>query len=248
MATKRKDSALTHFRLRSERYNRSANWVADAKLLGRMSALADAHAGETVLDLCTGTGFVGKQFKGKVREVVGVDISAEMTAQAAGSVDRVVIAPLEKLPFEDASADLCVCRQGLQFTDLPKALAEIRRVLKPGGRTVLCHLCAYGPEDFEEAFKIQALRNPARVNFFLPGDLEKALEKAGLRVTKVERYLSRESVARWIDHGALTPVLKEKIMAAYRAASPSFKRIHELEEGKDDILDTMLFLIIRAEK
>lgn len=242
------NKALDHFKSRSERYNKSSNWVRDAAQLKQIFDLCGVLGGETVLDLCTGTGLVAKQFKGKVREVVGLDISPDMTRQASGFLDRMLIGPVEAIPLESNSVDICVCRQGLQFVDLKPALAEVSRVLKPGGRLVFCHLTAYGNEDAEDTFKIQALRNPSRANFFKPGDMESALEAAGLTVSETVRYPSRESVHQWINHGASTQEERDAIWRAYRGASPSFKRLHATEEVADDILDTMLFLIVRAEK
>lgn len=239
---------VSHFRDRSARYNQSSNWVGDARLLDSIVALSAVKPGDTVLDVATGTGLVAGRFRGKAKTVLGLDVSPEMTRLAEGCHDRLIIAPVEAIPLEAASVDVVVCRQGLQFSDLPKAIREIARVLRPGGRAVLCHLCAYGAEDEKEAFHIQALRNPARVNFFKPGDLEKALEEGGLAVTRVDRYASRESIAKWIGHGAISPEQQARIFDAYRNASPGFKRLHQVEFVGDDALDTMLFLLIRAEK
>jgi DNA gyrase subunit B len=239
---------LSHFRDRSARYNKSSNWVVDSKLLGMIYDLAGIRGGERVLDLATGTGLVAKQFHGKVAEVIGLDISADMTRQASAYVDRMLLSPVESIPLEAESVDVCVCRQGLQFADLPKAIAEVARVLRPGGRAVLCHLSAYGDADRADAFKIQALRNPSRVNFFKPGSLEAVLETRGLTVAETVLYRSRESVNQWTDHGAATVDERQAIKAAYLAASDEFKRLHEVEAVGDDLFDTMPFVILRAEK
>lgn len=45
--------------------------------------------------------------------------------------------PAERLPFADAGIDLVLSQFGLEYTDLPRALAEVRRVLRPGGRLAL---------------------------------------------------------------------------------------------------------------
>jgi ubiquinone/menaquinone biosynthesis C-methylase UbiE len=242
------EKALAHFKDRSARYNQSSRWVVDAELLGKIFDAAGVRGDETVLDMATGTGLVAERFRGKVKEVVGLDISADMTRQAAAHVDRMILSPMESIPLADASVDVCVCRQGLQFSNLPATIAEVARVLRPGGRAVFCHLSAYGESDRADAFKIQALRNPARVNFFKPGDLESTLEAGGLAVTRTLRHLSRESVNRWIDHGASRAEERAAIKDAYRSASADFKRLHVIEADGDDILDTMLFLIVRAEK
>jgi DNA gyrase subunit B len=248
MTASNNKKALGHFKDRSEKYNKSSNWVRDESQLRKIFDLCGIRGGETVLDLCSGTGLVAKQFKGKVREIIGLDISPDMTRQAAAFVDRMLIGPVEAIPLEANSVDVCVCRQGLQFVDLKKSLAEVARILKSGGRAVFCHLTAYGDSDAKDTFKIQALRNPSRANFFKPGDMEAAMKTAGLTVRETVRYPSRESVHQWINHGASTQEERDAIWRAYRGASVDFKRLHEMEETAGDILDTMLFEIVRAEK
>jgi DNA gyrase subunit B len=245
---KQNATARQHFHDRSEKYNKSSSWVTDEKLLEAIFKMTKAGEDDVVLDIATGTGLVAKQFKGRVKEVIGLDISDDMAAQAKRHVDRLLISSVEKIPLADSSVDVCVCRQGLQFVNLNVAMEEIFRVLKPGGRVVFCHLNAYGLYDRTDAFEIQALRNPARVNFFIPGDLESVLEEYGMKVVEVGQYRSRESVNQWINHGASTEEERTEIKRIYRQASPEFKKVHELEFAGDDILDTMLFLTIGAEK
>lgn len=241
-------TAHQHFQSRSKKYNKSSNWVSDSKLLELIYKIARPKPTDLVLDLCTGTGLVAKHFKGKVAEVIGLDITTDMTEQASKNLDRLIVSSVEKIPLADASVDICVCRQGLQFVNLRKVISEVMRVLKPGGRVVFCHLNAYGLYDRTDAFEIQALRNPARVNFFMPGDLESLLEEHGLHVDEVGQYRSVESVNQWIDHGASTEEERSKIHEIYKNASPEFKKLHEIEFRDNDILDTMLFLTIGASK
>lgn len=242
------EMAKSHFTERSEKYNKSSSWVSDDKLLNDIFKMSKAKETDVVLDVAVGTGYVSKQFKGRVKEVIGLDISEAMSAQAKPFVDRLLISSVENIPLEDNSVDICVCRQGLQFVNLNKAMQEIHRVLKPGGRVVFCHLNAYGLYDRTDAFEIQALRNPARVNFFIPGDLESVMEEYGLKVNEVGQFRSRESVNQWINHGASTENERESIKSIYKNASPEFKKVHELTITDEDIFDTMLFLTIGAEK
>jgi SAM-dependent methyltransferase len=76
---------------------------------------------------------------------VDLDPAALAFASAAVSDDRVTWheADATQLPFESSTADLVVCNQGLQFfPDRPAVLAEVLRVLRPGGRLALA---VWGP-------------------------------------------------------------------------------------------------------
>jgi ubiquinone/menaquinone biosynthesis C-methylase UbiE len=103
---------------------------------------AAPQSGERVLDIACGTGIVSRLIAAQMTSgrVVGLDINPAMLA-VARTVPRHGL-PIEwheasvlKMPFDDASFDLCVCQNGLQFfPDRPNALREIARVLRPGGR------------------------------------------------------------------------------------------------------------------
>ena len=236
------ENASIHFRNRAEKYNHSSNWVADQELIRLMFDLSGAGPESEVLDIATGTGLIAREFHGKVKRVTGLDISPEMAAQAGEYVNELVFAPVEQMPFPDNSFDVVVCRQGLQFAELDRAIPEIHRVLKPGGATVLCHLTAYNETDRELCFAIQKLRNPARRNYLMPADIADALEAAGFRDVANTEYLTDESVNQWIDNGAIPQESMERIRELYRTADEDFKEIHEIRFEGDDIMDEMLMV------
>lgn len=203
--------------------------------------------GATLLDLAVGTGAIAGAFKGKAKMVVGVDVCPAMTGKAAGRADLFVYSRGEKMPFGDNSFGICTCRQGLQFMDLRKTLAEVHRVLKPGGRAVFCHLTSYGGVDDRTAFLTQKLRNPARKNFFSPGDLAREARKLFSRVTAAE-HITRESVGNWISNGAISAAAQRRIFGVYRNAPAAFLKTHKVEFRKDDVFDSMRMEIITAVK
>jgi ubiquinone/menaquinone biosynthesis C-methylase UbiE len=106
---------------------------------GRRKLLAPAEG--RVLEVGTGTGFNARYYPEDVGDVTltdeldGMLRRAERRAEEAGRRVETVTAPVERLPFEDESFDTVVGSLLLcSVDDQDAALAEIRRVLKPGGR------------------------------------------------------------------------------------------------------------------
>ena len=97
--------------------------------------------GAAVLDLACGTGDLTKALSEKGFRVTGLDISAEMMAigrekcRYLSPKPSFVLGSAEEIPFPDASFDAVTIAFGLRnFDHRARCLAEIRRVLKPGGR------------------------------------------------------------------------------------------------------------------
>jgi ubiquinone/menaquinone biosynthesis C-methylase UbiE len=242
------EKAEAHFTKRAGKYNHSSNWVEDGRLIRKLFELSGVNKGSVVLDIATGTGLIAKEFHGKVKKVIGLDISQAMAKHAEGCMDELVFCPIEKMPFADDTFDACVCRQGLQFTELDRAVPEIHRVLKPGGSVVLCHLTAYNEQDRDLTFRIQELRNPARRNYLMPNDISDALREQGFVNVENIEYITDESVGKWIDNGAISAERMEGIRHLYRTSGEIFRAIHNIRFTEDDILDSMLLVIAKGRK
>ncbi len=100
---------------------------------------------DTVLDLGCGPGFLSVPLGRRCGRLVGVDIDPEMVRQAsarfrdAGLDAEVVEGSGDDLPFVDGSFDVVVLRFVLQHVPDPAAVvAEAFRVLRPGGRLLVC--------------------------------------------------------------------------------------------------------------
>jgi ubiquinone/menaquinone biosynthesis C-methylase UbiE len=234
---------IDHFTARAARYDRSSAWCSDSELLERLFEASGAGPEDTVLDLACGTGLVSRHLAGRVGRLVGVDITPAMAEQARDVLDTFVLASAEALPFDTSTFDVVVCRQGLQFMEIPHALAEVLRVLRPRGRFVTVDLHAYGAEDRDEYFEILRLRNPARRNFFVAGDMAEHLARAGFGEISVSAYVSAEDIERWADHGAIDAARVSAIQRVYERGSPAFLGLHAAEVGPDRIVDHMRFEI-----
>lgn len=92
---------------------------------------------ETVIDCGCGNGLWFSYVRPRVARAVGMDLSVGMAGAArdmAGPGTSVVQADIQKMPFANASADgLLAMHMLYHVADLPAALSELRRVLKPAG-------------------------------------------------------------------------------------------------------------------
>jgi SAM-dependent methyltransferase len=235
---------VQHFTARAGQYDRSSHWCTDPEMMQRTVELAKPRRTDRMLDVACGTGLVSKAFRDKVAEIVGLDLTPAMASQALPVLDSLVLGSAESMPLDDNQFDLTICRQGVQFMNAGPAIKEMVRVTRTGGRVVIVCLCAYGAEDKEEYFEVLRLRNPARRNFFVPGDLERLLREAGCREVAVHRHLSEEDVDLWSDNGAITESKRARIREIYRNASPEFLRLHQVQYPDNErIVDRMLFAI-----
>jgi 2-polyprenyl-3-methyl-5-hydroxy-6-metoxy-1,4-benzoquinol methylase len=105
----------------------------------------DQHQGENVLDAGCGPGWITSRLARGHAQVNSVDIArraVELTRRRLeldGSTGNVIQASIEQLPFANSSFDFVVCAGVLQSTpDTSQAIHEIHRVLKSGGRAMVC--------------------------------------------------------------------------------------------------------------
>jgi ubiquinone/menaquinone biosynthesis C-methylase UbiE len=135
---------------RVEAWEQVAASGAFREIRDRILELAEPREDVVVVDLGAGTGLLALALAPRVQELVAVDISERMLERlddtaAADGIDNVepLVADLRRLPLEDESATLVVSNYAFHHLDDPGkelALAEARRILRPGGRLVICDM------------------------------------------------------------------------------------------------------------
>lgn len=206
----------------------TAKWAKD--LVDR----ARLRVGEDVLDVACGTGVVARLAASKVTpgRVTGLDLNAGMLAVARGVLNEG--APVNwlegsalDLPFPSGHFDAVLCQLGLQFfPDQPRALREMRRVVREQGRIAFS---VYSPIErtpganafvsaLDEVLGPEASRiKRGEHSFASPAQLEKLLDDAGFGTVDVQtvvQTISFPSVRDYVRFQLLatpmTILLKDK--------------------------------------
>ncbi|MGH9522361.1 MAG: class I SAM-dependent methyltransferase [Terriglobales bacterium] len=236
-----------------------ANWAAHAKLQAaarweRPSAQMGKHVtdalvdfanpqpGERVLDLACGTGAPSLKVARRVGSsghVIATDLSEEPLKIAAERARergleniQFRLADAHALPFAEGEFDLVTCRFGVMFfADLPRALSEVRRVLKPGGRVAFAAWGSFDQPYFQSTVGVILRRTGAEVppgaaamfKFGEEGTLTQALHDAGFADPHDE---IRRVPWVWTETA-------EELWAYFRAVTVPFRPV--LEQATPDI-------------
>jgi ubiquinone/menaquinone biosynthesis C-methylase UbiE len=140
----------------------------------RLLELASLRNGQVVLDVASGTGhaaIAAARVVSPQGRVVAVDASAEMCTRARQKLVQLGLTNVEvrqgdgaALALPDASLDAVLCASAVYtFSDIPAALIEWGRVLKPGGRLAISTLGAGSDSLYRELLQRYGIRLPAEL-------------------------------------------------------------------------------------
>jgi ubiquinone/menaquinone biosynthesis C-methylase UbiE len=159
-------------------------------------ALLAARPGERVLDIGSGPGYLVASLADAVGAggaVHGLDRSAPMNVVARDLIGtrpwaRIDDGDAVELPYPDGAFDAAVSTQVYEYVaDIPRALSELRRVLRPGGRALVLDTdwdsVVWHVADRERHRRVMAAWEEHLVHPHLPCTLPGHLRRAGFRVT-----------------------------------------------------------------
>lgn len=183
---------------RVEAWEEVAASASFRRLRDEVCARAEPRPDDRVVDLGAGSGLIALALAPRVAEVTAVDISERMLERldrdaAADGIDnvRAVVADLRTLPLDDECATLAVSNYAfhhLQGADKELALSEVRRVLAPGGRLVLCDM-------------MFSLSLEARDRALLWSKVAAIAKRGPAGLLRIARNAGRVAVGRW-EHPA----------------------------------------------
>ncbi|GAA0544780.1 SAM-dependent methyltransferase [Rhizomicrobium palustre] len=247
------DLASRQFSPRAAAYVSSAVHAAGADLEA-LKSFVTAQGFARVLDLGCGGGHVSFTMAPHAGAVVAYDLSQAMLAVVAQEAQSrgltnisTVQGAAETLPFANASFDFVATRYSAHhWLDVPAALHEVHRVLKPGGALMV--MDGVAPEDpASDTFlqTIEMLRDPSHVRDYSVREWEAMLREAGFTPEPPVRARLRLEFKSWIARMQTPAVLSTAITALQATAQDSVRARLGLEPDGSFQLDTASILARR---
>lgn len=217
-----------------------------------VSRCANAH----VLDIGCGAGHVSYAAAPLAAKVIAYDLSAEMLAVvSAAALERnlpnieVQKGSAEKLPFEDNAFDVVVTRfSAHHWLDVPGALAEINRVLKPEGVAVVVDIVS--PESALNDTVLQTveiLRDASHVRDYRVSEWKSMFGAAGFSVVHENNWKLVMEFDVWIKRMQTPEVRVQAIRDVFGRASQESRQYFSVQEDCSFSMDSALFEV-RKEK
>jgi SAM-dependent methyltransferase len=195
-----------------------------------LRVLAPFSGDERALDAGCGAGALAFAFAPHVREVVGVDSSAELIAAARERAPEnctFLEGDVTALPFGWGEFDLVGCLRVLHHVRRPElVVAELARVMRRGGRVLLADQVGdVDPIRSIETDRFERLRDPSHTRLLPDGDIRALLEANNLVVASAQILREQRDLEHYLDVAGVEAEQRERI----RGLAPG--DVYEVEIG-----------------
>ncbi|GAA3949385.1 class I SAM-dependent methyltransferase [Hymenobacter algoricola] len=233
-------TAKEQFDRQASHYNAQWNAWTESSLQWLLTHAA-AQPADDVLDVATGTGFTALAFAPLVRTVVGLDVSTGMLARARQHQAALGLTNVswqegaaEALPFAAGTFSLVSCRIAPHhFESVPQFLAEVTRVLRPGGRFVLADTTVpdHDPATADWQNGVEALRDPSHRRNLAPRQWRQALTTAGLTVAALDVPGGEVPMQLhdWLEKAGTAPEPAAAVRAAFAQAPAAARAAFQIQ-------------------
>lgn len=201
------------------------------------------------LDMGCGGGHAAFRLAPLVNKVVACDLSEAMLKVVADEAGRRGLANLvtkqgaaETLPCPSASFDVAVTRYSAHhWRDVPAGLAQMRRVLKPGGLAVFMDVISPGVPLLDTWLQTwELLRDPSHVRNASLDEWRALLTAAGFKVGTATKFRLRLEFASWIERMKTPESHVLAIRSLQRRAGSEVTEHFAIEDDGSFTVDTVL--------
>lgn len=219
---------------------------ADLQTLAReIASTPDAD----VLDLGCGAGHASFAIAPHARSVLAYDLAAPMLATVEASARERGLANIrteqgaaEQLPFADASFDWVVSRfSAHHWHDVRLALAEVRRVLKPGGRVLFIDVAGADHPLLDTHLQaVEVLRDGSHVRNYRADEWVAFFAEAGLQAQVRERWRLPIEFTPWIARMRTPNERAAAIRSLWQSAPDEVREYYGVEADGSFMLDVLM--------
>jgi ubiquinone/menaquinone biosynthesis C-methylase UbiE len=238
-------ASAEQFDRQSDRYGKS-HILADTSDVAEALAGVEPVGGRRALDVATGGGHTALRLARLGWQVTAGDVSPRMLENAAKLVREAgfeletKLFPAEAMPFGDASFELVSVRVAPHhFSSPAKFVAEVARVLVPGGHFLLIDGTVPDNDPVTEAWLHHAekLRDPSHGHFLSRASWERLVRDEGLAVASSSIHDKKQPDLDWyFDTAATSTENRILVLDAIQAAPPGVRRALRLADDNGKIV------------
>ena len=218
--------------------------------LQALQAIAQRHAQPEVLDLGCGAGHASFAVAPHARRVTAYDLSAQMLAVVDGAAHerglhniRTQQGNVAQLPFADGSFDLVLTRfSAHHWLDVPAALQEVRRVLKPGASLVVIDIVAPKEALFDTTLQaVELLRDGSHVRDYRLCEWHNKLEKAGFAAELHSQWKLPMKFDEWVARMRTPDLRVQAIRSLFDSAPEETRQYFAVQPDYSFEIDAAMF-------
>jgi ubiquinone/menaquinone biosynthesis C-methylase UbiE len=219
---------------------------ADLRTLAESIA---ATPGATVLDMGCGAGHASFAVAPHAREVVAYDIARPMLATVEGAAKERGLANIrtqqgaaETLPFADGSFDWVISRMSAHhWHDVPLALAEVRRVLKPGGKVLFIDIAGSDHPLLDTHIQaIEVLRDGSHIRDYRADEWLALFQQAGFKAEVRSRWRLPLQFDTWVARMRTPPERVTAIRSLWTNAPDEVREYFAVQDDGSFELDALM--------
>ncbi|KAA1010523.1 class I SAM-dependent methyltransferase [Paraburkholderia panacisoli] len=219
---------------------------ADLRMLAEaIAATPDA----TVLDMGCGAGHASFAVAPHAQEVVAYDIAPQMLATVDGASRERGLANIrtqqgaaETLPFADDSFDWVISRMSAHhWHDVPLALAEVRRVLKPGGKVLFVDIAGIDHPLLDTHIQaVELLRDGSHIRDYRADEWIALFAAAGFKASIRERWRIDIEFSAWVARMRTPEPRVVAIRSLWDHAPDEVRQYFDVQEDGSFKLDALM--------